>query len=261
MVPSRSPSRRSACLGSSGNCRDCPNSICRSPIGCRGHWTFPALEQSLAEVVRRHDSLRMGFAWAEAAARRGRRFSRRHRCTACRRRPRGEGYPPETNAPRNSCSRKLNCGQQQEAWKPFDMSRAPLFRTRLLRLGHDDHVFLLILHHIIVDGWSIGILFEEVSEIYSALVGGRQAGLPEQTFQFSDFANWQRWWCTSELASRQIALLEGSLARGDTGFLPRRWHRRRAARLSARPTNPFICRADLVARLSALSRTKTARFS
>ena len=115
------------------------------------------------------------------------------------------------------------------------MTRAPLFRTHLLRLGADDHVLLLILHHIIVDGWSIGIFFEEVSELYSAFAAGRQAQLPEQAFQFSDFADWQRRWCTTEFSDPAVRLLEGPLARGLTCFHHRCWRCRRAAELAHCP--------------------------
>jgi hypothetical protein len=132
-----------------------------------------------------------------------------------------------------------------------------LFRARLLRLGQDDHVFLLILHHVIVDGWSIGIMFEEISAIYSALTNGRQAGLAEQTSQFSDFANWQRWWCTSDLASRQIAYWRDHL-RGVTRVFSRDDSAAGARPGSATAREPVHLPTDLVARLGALSRTQDA---
>ena len=151
--------------------------------------------------------------------------------------------------------KKAELRAQQEAWKPFEMIRAPLFRTRLLRLGHDDHVFLLILHHIIVDGWSIGILFEEVSEIYSALASGRQAGLPEPALQFSDFANWQRRWCAGELASRQIVRWRDHL-RGAVPVFSQNVGAAGPRPGSGTAHEPVHLPADLVARLSALSRSQ-----
>ena len=72
------------------------------------------------------------------------------------------GYLPANDRAKALLLKKAELQAEQEAWTPFDMTRAPLFRTRLLRLGPDDHVLLLILHHIIVDGWSIGVFFEEV---------------------------------------------------------------------------------------------------
>ena len=68
---------------------------------------------------------------------------------------------------------------EQEGWTPFDVARAPLLRARLLRLGQNDHVLLMTMHHAIVDGWSIGILFEEISKLYSAVVDGRQGVLAQ----------------------------------------------------------------------------------
>ena len=67
-----------------------------------------------------------------------------------------------------------------------------LFRSTLLRLGSEEHVLLLTLHHIIADGWSIGILYRELSCYYEAFSSGRECSLPELSFQYADFAVWQR---------------------------------------------------------------------
>jgi Condensation domain len=124
-----------------------------------------------------------------------------------------------------------------------------------LRLGADDHVLLLILHHIIFDGWSIGVFLEEVSKLYAAFTAGRQAQLPKPVVQFFDFARWQRRWSTSNAAARQFAywkehLREPSLiftAGGDLG---------NSLLSSPVAHEPIHLSNDLVARLSALSRSQ-----
>jgi amino acid adenylation domain-containing protein len=215
-----------------------------------------ALEQSLAEVVRRHDSLRMGFAWVKGqpvavvapAADIDQRLVVEDLAA---------GIASENKRAKELLLKKAELLAQEDAWQPFDVNEAPLFRARLLRLGQDDHLFLLILHHVIIDGWSIGIMFEEVSAIYSALTSGRQAGLPEQTSQFSDFANWQRWWCTSDLASRQIAYWRDHL-RGVTPVFSQNGSAAGARPVSVTAREPVHLPRDLVARLGALSRTQDA---
>ncbi|HEY2738288.1 MAG TPA: condensation domain-containing protein, partial [Thermoanaerobaculia bacterium] len=83
-----------------------------------------------------------------------------------------------------------------EAVRPFELSRGPLWRSRLLRLAADDHALLLTAHHIICDGWSIGVLAAELSALYSsftaAFTAGRPSPLPELAVQYADYAAWQR---------------------------------------------------------------------
>jgi len=220
----------------------------------QGPLNVPALEQSLAEVVRRHDSLRTGFSWVKrrpiAAVVSAAEIDVRLVFEEL-----AAGIPTANKRTRELLLKKAELRAQQEAWKPFEMTRAPLFRTRLLRLGHDDHILLLILHHIVVDGWSIGILFEEVAELYSALVSGRQAGLPEPTLRFSDFANWQRRWCTGGSASRQIARCSDHL-RGAVPVFSQNVGAAGARPGSGTAHEPVRLPADLVARLSALGRSQ-----
>jgi hypothetical protein len=146
---------------------------------------------------------------------------------------------------------KLHC--EQEAWMPFDIARAPLLRTRLLRLGADDHVLLMTMHHIIADGWSIGVLFEEISKLYSAFTGGRPDPLPKPTLQFSDVARWERWWCTTDAAARQLAYWRENLREASPVF--RTAGDAVGARLSLRSAHePVHLPEDSIARLSAFSR-------
>ncbi len=79
-----------------------------------------------------------------------------------------------------------------EANRPFALARPPLFRSRLVRVADDEHVFLLNLHHLITDGWSMGVLTRELGELYSAAVTGSESRLADLPIQFADFAFWQR---------------------------------------------------------------------
>src|SRR5262249_2350185 len=222
----------------------------------QGLLNVPALERSLAEVVRRHDSLRTGFAWAD---------DRPAAVTT----PAADIDPPllvEDLAARMSAKndrakalllKKAELKAEQEAWTPFDMQRPPLFRTRLLRLDVDDHVLLLTLHHVIFDGWSIGVFMEEVSELYSAFAAGREAQLPEPTLQFSEFAHWQRRWSAGAEASRQLAYWKGHL-RDVSPVFPTNGGAARALVASRVSHEPVHVSKDLVARLNALSYSQGA---
>ncbi|MDJ0842280.1 MAG: amino acid adenylation domain-containing protein [Acidobacteriota bacterium] len=79
-----------------------------------------------------------------------------------------------------------------EARTPFDLQNGPLFRARLIHLDNDDHLLLLTMHHLITDGWSMGVLLNEVSTFYSAALEGKKADLPELDIQYADFALWQQ---------------------------------------------------------------------
>jgi len=77
---------------------------------------------------------------------------------------------------------------------PFDLTRGPLFRGMLLRVAEGDHVLALSVHHIISDGWSMGILIREVTALYQAFLEEKPSPLPELPIQYADFAVWQRNW-------------------------------------------------------------------
>ncbi len=86
----------------------------------------------------------------------------------------------------------------EEARYPFNLSRGPLLRATLFRLYPEDHVFLLVMHHIICDGWSVGVATREIAALYEAHVQGRPSPLPELELQYGDFAYWQRRWLDGE---------------------------------------------------------------
>jgi len=92
----------------------------------------------------------------------------------------------------------------EEARGSFDLERGPLIRGRLIRLSENEHVLLITMHHIVSDGWSMGVLFNELSMLYGAIVGGGEGDrLPELSVQYADYAVWQRKWIESETVREQ----------------------------------------------------------
>ena len=81
-----------------------------------------------------------------------------------------------------------------EARQPFDLQTGPLFGARLLRLRTNDHVLSVNLHHIVSDGWSVGVFVRELTELYESFVTGRPHRLPDLPVQYADYAVWQREW-------------------------------------------------------------------
>ncbi|MAE65561.1 MAG: hypothetical protein CMJ18_14925 [Phycisphaeraceae bacterium] len=94
----------------------------------------------------------------------------------------------------------------REAGRPFDLERGPLLRVRCIRLGPDTHVLVLVIHHIVADGWSLGVLFEDLSRFYSHRVTGRSDALAqppaELPIQYADYAQWQRQWLQGDVLGR-----------------------------------------------------------
>ena len=91
-----------------------------------------------------------------------------------------------------------------EAGEPFDLATGPMLRVKLLRLGDEDHVVLLTMHHIVSDGWSMGVLTREVAALYAAYSQGEESPLAELPVQYADFAVWQRGWLRGEELERQL---------------------------------------------------------
>ena len=95
---------------------------------------------------------------------------------------------------------------------PFDLAVGPLIRGRLLRLGEQEHVLLVTQHHIISDGWSVGLLIREVGALYAALSEGRADPLPPLPIQYVDYAAWQRQWLQGAVLQRQVEFWKAQLA-------------------------------------------------
>ncbi len=94
---------------------------------------------------------------------------------------------------------------REEALTPFDLARGPLIRVAIIRLEPHEHVVLFTTHHIISDGWSIGVILEEISTIYRAYARGEEPHLPPLSIQYPDYAVWQRNWLQGEALERQLS--------------------------------------------------------
>ncbi|MFZ5918978.1 MAG: amino acid adenylation domain-containing protein [Chloroflexota bacterium] len=166
------------------------------PIAMRlqGKLDVAALERVLSEIVRRHEALRTTFAVID-------------------------GRPVQVIAPEPAVSLPLkdltSLPQAEreaetqrlailEVRQPFDLARGPLLRARLIRLGEQEHVALLTMHHIVSDGWSMGVLVAEIAQLYAAFAAGQPSPLPELAVQYADFSHWQRAWLQGEVLERQL---------------------------------------------------------
>ncbi|WFU79763.1 amino acid adenylation domain-containing protein [Bradyrhizobium sp. CIAT3101] len=229
------------------------------------------LAQAIDDIVRRHESLRTAFGWTgeEPVSRIVAPATLGPVLTV---ETIGDGRPHNNKRRKALEQKKIELLIAQETYAPVDAARAPLLRARLLRLHAEDHILLLTLHHAIADGWSIGVLFEELSNRYAALAGHPSPPLPKMPLAFSDVARWQRWWCGTEAARRQAAdwtetlrgsapLFDGEARPGaSTGHHPLSLERELVARLTAyaRQHNAtlFMC---LLTGLKALLLSRTGR--
>jgi len=163
-------------------------------VRLRGELNIGALEQSLNELIRRHESLRTTFAVKD-----GRPI---------------QIIAPSLNLPLElldlsdlpEVTRETEARQVAGEWlqTPFDLRRGPLVRAQLLRLAPEEHVALFVIHHIISDGWSMGVLINEIATLYDAFTQARPSPLPELPIQYADFAAWQREWLQGEVLDLQL---------------------------------------------------------
>jgi aspartate racemase len=160
----------------------------------RGALDVASLERSLNEIVRRHEVLRTTFSAVDG-------------------RPVQKISPSLTVAlPVADFTDRLGSEREdealglinEEARRPFDLAVGPLLRAFLVRLAAEDHILLLTLHHVVSDGWSMGILNRELSALYDAFCNGRPSPLAALPVQYADFAQWQREWLRGEVLQSQV---------------------------------------------------------
>ncbi|HVU25273.1 MAG TPA: amino acid adenylation domain-containing protein [Opitutus sp.] len=167
-----------------------------------GAFDLRAAERVVAELVRRHESLRTVFAAVDG-------------------RPVQVIQPgasvPVTLVELQHLEPAARAGaaerwSAEEARRPFDLARGPLLRVALLRLAADEHILLMTMHHIVSDGWSMGVLTREMGELYAAFSQGRATPLPELALHYVDFAVWQRGWLRGPVLGAQLDYWRKQLA-------------------------------------------------
>jgi amino acid adenylation domain-containing protein len=215
-----------------------------------GRLDLAAVHRSLAALVARHEALRTTFAAGDGAPVQRIAPSLHlalplldlHRC------------PPDR---RSALVQQLAVA---EAQRPFDLARGPLIRAQLLRLAPTEHALLLTVHHIVSDGWSVGVLIRELTTLYAGSVRGQAPALPALPLQYADFALWQRAWLQGPVLEAQLAYWRRQLADLPTLALPT--DRPRPAFQSFRgTTQPVLIPPARTAALNALSRqTSTTLF-
>lgn len=214
---------------------------CTVPLKFR--LNIPQLRSALNEIVRRHDTLRTTFDVTD-----GEPLQIVH-------------SEPDLPLPVTDLQEMDDSAKEaevprlaaEEAQRPFDLRKGPLIRTALLKLREDHYVLLLTLHHIVADGWSLGIFFNELKEIYGALIRGRPSPLPELPIQYADFAVWQRDRLRGEVLAEQLAYWRERLANLLVLQMPT--DRRRPPVASFRgDSHIFRLPASLMAELKHLSR-------
>jgi len=167
-----------------------------------GQLNLTALTQSLNEILKRHEALRTRFVMAD-------------------------GHPVQVIAPvsnltlpvidlseQSEAEREIEVKRlaTEEARSPFDLSQELLLHAKLLRLAEVEHMLLLTTHHIVFDGWSMGVFMRELAALYEAFSTGKSALLLELPIQYADFAIWQRQWLQGEVLETQLSYWKQQLS-------------------------------------------------
>ncbi|MFD2168469.1 amino acid adenylation domain-containing protein [Tumebacillus lipolyticus] len=186
------------------------SSLYNVPTGVRlrGTLQVAALRQALQEIVNRHEVLRTSFSLVD-------------------------GEPVQVIAPESvlllpfadlrdipEADREAQAMRlvHEEAGTPFDLEKASLVRAKLLQLAEEEHILLITIHHIVTDGWSMGVLIQEFSALYTAFVQGQPSPLQPLSIQYADFAQWQRDWLQGEVLDQQLGYWKQQLG-GDLPML------------------------------------------
>jgi amino acid adenylation domain-containing protein len=215
------------------------------PVALRlqGHLNQVALTQSLAEIIQRHEALRTNFVTVN-------------------------GQPTQVintltnwtvsviNLQHLSPEEQKNAAKKlvkEQALQPFDLANEALVRATLIVLNNNEYWLSLCLHHVISDGWSMGVFIEELTALYNAVNQGQVSPLKPLPIQYTDFAIWQRKWFRGEVLENQLNYWKKQLAEAPT-FLPLPTDKPRPARQSFTGAHQeFQLSLELTQKLTELS--------
>ncbi|HSE16232.1 MAG TPA: amino acid adenylation domain-containing protein, partial [Pyrinomonadaceae bacterium] len=160
----------------------------------KGQINLAALEQTFAEIQRRHEAMRTTFPIVDGPL--------------VQRTDAHAPLPLITFVDLRGAADSESLGQHlagKATVPPFDLINGPLWRTTLFRISDDEHIAVLTMHHVISDGWSMSMLINELSILYPAFVRGAASPLPPLPIQYADYALWQRAWLEGDVLDRQLA--------------------------------------------------------
>ncbi len=160
----------------------------------RGFLNTPALEKTINEIVRRHESLRSAF----------RNIDGNPVLVITTDVQLALDVINVAGADEAQREAELQRLARAEAKQPFDLSTGPLFRAKLFRLDDEHHVLMVVVHHIAGDGWSGSLIAGEMAALYDAFAQDKPSPLPELGVQYADFAVWQRQWMQGEVREKQL---------------------------------------------------------
>jgi len=207
-----------------------------------------ALTQALTELVRRHESLRTTF-------------------------PSRDGEPVQRISDAEPVAlnvidlESVSSGERsavawqtirEQAARPFALACGPLFRAVLIALGPEDHEILMVVHHIVADGWSLGILARELTALYEEYLAGRPSPLPDLPIQYADFSLWQRQWLSGDVLDAQRRYWREQLAGLPSPLQLPTDYPRSGRPTSAGASHDFALPRPLADRLRTLSRREGA---
>ncbi|HEU0178137.1 MAG TPA: amino acid adenylation domain-containing protein, partial [Blastocatellia bacterium] len=209
-----------------------------------GRLDVQALERTLSEIYRRHESLRTNFVIADGEATQvihpGGDFALEHLDFSAL----GEGLREAA----------AQAAIRERVAQPFDLTKDRLFRCALLKISDEERVLMILMHHIISDGWSMQVLMREMAALCAAYAEGRQSPLDESPIQYADFASWQRDWLSGDRLNRQLTYWRQQLAGAPATLNLLTDRPRPAVQTSESEKRKFTLPAGLRDRLAAFSR-------